>query len=368
MFTREKTRSFKIGNVKIGGNAPVSVQSMTNTKTEDIQSTLKQIKELAKAGCEIVRCAVPNQNAAKAFAKIATKSPIPLVADIHFDHNLAIFCAKNGANAIRINPGNLKNSDAVAKIANACGDAGIPIRVGSNSGSLSAIFAKKIREESDEEKKRNLTACALVESAVEQCHLLEKYKFKDIKVSLKSSDVPTTVLAYRLFAQKYDYPLHIGITEAGGLQRGVIKSTAGIAALLLEGIGNTIRVSLTADPVEEVKTAIIILESVKLREARPEIISCPTCGRTQVNLENLLHIVESRIDNLKNKAKKFNAAKIAIMGCAVNGPGEAKDAEIGISGADNSQLVIFKKGKIIGTYSEEEGIKAFLKLLDTLIT
>jgi len=366
MLLRNKTRKIKIGNVEIGGDAPVSIQSMTNTDTRDYQKTIKQIKELYSVGCQIIRLAVPDIQAARTFAKIAAKSPIPLIADIHFNHELALYCIKNGANAIRINPGNIKDPDAVAKIANACGEKKIPLRVGVNSGSIPEKFAKEISFKSEEEKILS-TANALVKSAIEQCKLLEKYNFHDIKVSLKASDVITTITAYRIFAEKYDYPLHLGITEAGTLKNGIIKSSIGIGTLLLDGIGNTIRVSLTAHPIEEVITGIKILEAVKIRKACPEIISCPTCGRTEINLEELVKKVEEEVENLKKKGKKFKPAKIAVMGCAVNGPGEAKDADIGLSGAKAGKLLIFRRGKIIASSDEKTAFWLFKKILNEII-
>ncbi len=339
---------------------------MTNTDTRDSSATLRQIKKLHSVGCQIVRVAIPDFSAAEALSVISGKSPIPVVADIHFDHRLALLCVKNGAAGIRINPGNIGGEKAVAKIAKACAEAGIPIRVGSNSGSLPAKFAKRIKS-CPEGKKRQVLAEALVESAIEQCLMLERHGFKDIKVSLKASDVPSTVLAYREFSKRYDYPLHLGITEAGGKFRGAVKSSVGIGSLLLDGIGDTVRVSLTGNPVEEVHTAIMILEAAGLRQGCPEIVSCPTCGRTEVKLERLLSKVEKEIEKIKIAGGIFNPAKIAIMGCSVNGPGEAKDADIGISGAKNGRMILFRKGNIVGSYNESEAFAKLVSVMKSLL-
>lgn len=354
-----------VGDVKIGNNMPVSIQSMTNTDTRDVSATLRQIRKLHVAGCEIVRVAVPDIVAAESLSQINAKSPLPVIADIHFDAQLALLSIKNGAKGIRINPGNIGGEKAVAKIAKACNDAGIPIRVGANSGSLIAKFANRIRT-CDENKKSEIIADALIESALSQCRILEKHGFHQIKVSLKASDVLSTIIANRKFSERYDYPLHLGITEAGGLKRGMLKSAVGIGTLLLSGIGDTIRVSLTGNPIEEVKAAIMILEATGIRKACPEIVSCPTCGRTEVNLEKLVIKVEKQIDNLKKMGYIFKPAKIAIMGCAVNGPGEAKDADIGLSGAKDAKLLLFEKGRIIGSYGENEAFAKFASILKTI--
>jgi (E)-4-hydroxy-3-methylbut-2-enyl-diphosphate synthase len=346
-YSRRKSRQLQIGDVTIGGDAPVSVQSMTNTDTRDAVATLSQIRELAAAGCQIIRCAVPDHAAAEAMADIVAGSPIPVIADIHFDYRLALASVKAGVHGIRINPGNIGSEDKVRMVAEACGLAGVPIRVGVNSGSLPKDLQQLVMggELSLPE--------ALVQGALLQCAMLEKYSFNELKVSLKSSDVTTTVAACELFAGQSDYPLHLGITEAGTLKRGIIKSAAGIGALLLRGIGDTIRVSLTADPVEEVRTAITLLEAVGLRDAAPEIVSCPTCGRTEVQLIQMAEKVEELVASIKAEGKHIKLKKIAVMGCVVNGPGEASDADIGLAGGKNN-VMLFKHGEKIGVYSESE--------------
>lgn len=359
-MTLRKTNKIFIGSVAVGGGAPVSVQSMTNTDTRDIAATLVQIARLHEAGCEIVRVAVPDAKAADSLYDIVASSPLPVIADIHFDHRLALLSIKAGVHGIRINPGNIGGEQKVRAVAEAAGEAGIPIRVGANSGSLPAKFAEiKTRKKMD---KAGKLSDALVKSALEQCRMLEKFGFGMIKVSLKASDVPTTVMAYRKFSQTADYPLHLGVTEAGTRERGIVKSAVGIGSLLLDGIGDTIRVSLTADPVEEVKAGIMILESVGLRRADPEIVSCPTCGRTEIDLFGLVEKVESEIARLKASGKKLDVGKIAIMGCVVNGPGEAKDADLGIAGG-KGRAAIFAKGKLIRTCSEKDAFKLFLEEL-----
>ncbi len=342
MFLRNQTRQVKVNNVTIGGGAPVSIQSMTNTVTADAVSTLAQIRELASAGCDIIRVAVPDSDAVDALPAILSGSPIPVIADIHFDYRLALGAIAAGIHGIRINPGNIGDADKVRLIAEKAGEAGIPIRVGANSGSLS-------------EAMRSLPpADALVESALEQCRILEEYGFRAIKVSLKASNVPVTVSAYEKFAERSDYPLHLGITEAGTPQNGIVKSAVGIGALLLRGLGDTIRVSLTAPPLAEIAPARRILEAAGLRDASPEIVSCPTCGRTQIDLIKLAEKVESLIQEIKQQNRRIKLKKIAVMGCVVNGPGEARDADLGVAGG-RSQLALFKHGKIIGTFPEAEG-------------
>ncbi len=358
MTGRQTTRRINVGSVPVGGGAPVSIQSMTNTDTRDAAATSAQIALLAAAGCEIIRVAVPDFKAVDALPEILDKSPIPVIADIHFDYKLAIASIKAGMHGIRINPGNIGSIEKTRAVAEAAGEAGIPIRVGANSGSLpKGLLEEKLRSFQSREK---ALAKALVESAVEQVAILEKCGFADIKVSLKASDVPVSVAAYRQFAEISDCPLHLGITEAGTMRRGTVKSAAGIGALLLDGIGDTLRVSLTADPVEEVKTALMILESVGLRESRPEIVSCPTCGRTEINLFELVDKVERLVDDIKGRNKKIDIKKIAVMGCVVNGPGEAKDADLGITGG-KGQIILFKFGTPIGTYPESEGFEALKK-------
>ncbi|MGE4301683.1 MAG: flavodoxin-dependent (E)-4-hydroxy-3-methylbut-2-enyl-diphosphate synthase [Victivallaceae bacterium] len=337
---RRKTRSIHVGGVAVGGDAPVSVQSMTNTDTRDAAATLDQIGRLAAAGCEIARCAVPDAAAAAAFAEICEKSPLPVVADIHFDYKLALAAIANGAAAVRLNPGNIGGADRVRRVAEAAGERGIPIRVGANAGSVSP-----------ERLKHENVAEALVKSALEQCELLEGFGFRDIKVSLKASDVPLMVDACRIFAQRTDYPLHIGVTEAGTLYRGVVKSAVGIGALLLGGIGDTIRVSLTSDPVEEVRAGLRILESCGLRSAAPELVSCPTCGRTRIDLVGLADKVEKYLDEQRSKGLRFDLRKVAVMGCVVNGPGEARDADLGLAGGDG-KVAVFRNGEVVATLPE----------------
>lgn len=356
MFQSRKTRKLFIGGVAVGGGAPVSIQSMTNTDTRDVAATLAQIKRLSAAGCDIIRVAVPDQAAVDALPAIISGSPIPVIADIHFDYRLALGSIAAGIHAIRINPGNIGSPERVRMVAEKAGEAGIPLRVGANSGSLPAgMMEQKLANGMSH---ADALAESLVESALLQCKILEEHGFTAIKVSLKASDVPVTFNACRIFAERADYPLHIGVTEAGTLKRGIIKSAAGIGALLLLGIGDTIRVSLTADPEEEVKAAMILLESLGLREALPEIVSCPTCGRTEIDLIGMAEKVESLVAEIKASGKKINLKKIAVMGCVVNGPGEAKDADLGIAGG-KGKLMLFRKGEAAGVFSEMEGFEQF---------
>ena len=354
MLKRRHSKQIKVANVVIGGGARVSVQSMTSSDTRDVQATLGQIKNLATNGCEIIRVAVVDAVAASALKEIVAESPIPVIADIHFDYRLALQAIASGVNGLRINPGNIGDAKGVQQIAEAAGNAGIPIRVGANSGSLSNELMKRLSSKQNHE---TIIAEALVQSALEQCKLLETYNFNQIKVSLKASSVPLTLAANRHFAQESDYPLHLGVTEAGTPGRGIIKSAIGIGALLLEGIGDTIRVSLTADPLQEVIAGIRILETCGLRSAEPEIVSCPTCGRCEIELISLAEKVEELINSLKVAGKKINIKKIAVMGCAVNGPGEAKDADLGLAGAGKGKIAVFKEAKIIGTYSQDEAFE-----------
>lgn len=325
------TKQINAGGVLIGGGAPVSVQSMCCTKTEDVEATCAQIKQLAAAGCEIVRLAVPSQRAADALAKIHEQSPVPLVADIHFDYRLALTAAEAGMDKIRINPGNIGSEENVKKVADACRVRGIPIRIGINGGSLEKPVLAKYGAPTPE---------AMLESAMGHVKLLNKYDFDDICLSLKCSDVPSTVAAYRLAREACPYPLHIGITEAGGREGAVIKSAAGIGALLLDGIGDTVRVSLTGDPVREVEVALSILHAVGLRRDGVEIIACPTCGRTDINLTALYDEV---CDGLKDCRRNI---RVAVMGCVVNGPGEASAADYGVAGG-RGYGILFKKGERI---------------------
>ena len=331
MIKRRISKQISIGDVKIGGNAPISVQTMCNTDTRDVKATLNQIKEFEQAGCDIVRLAVLNKEAAESIKEIVKKSNLPLVADIHFDYRLAIRCIENGIHALRINPGNIGKREHTEKVVNLAKTNNIPIRIGINAGSLE----KELKARTD------LTlAEKMVESAFGHIRILEDMNYDNIKISLKSSDVQTTLEAYRLIAQKVDYPLHVGVTEAGTLKRGLIKSSVGIGTLLAEGIGDTIRVSLTENPVEEVYAGWEILKSLDLRSRGVNFISCPTCGRTQIDLISLAKQVEEKFANLDIPIT------IATMGCPVNGPGEASSADYGIAGAIGEGY-IFKKGEII---------------------
>ncbi len=344
------TRQIKVGNVCIGGGAPVVIQSMLNTKTTDVGGSLEQIRQLKDAGCQIVRLAVPNMEAARGFSEIAKESPLPLVADIHFDYKLAIAAAEGGASKIRINPGNIGGEDRVKAVVDVCKDRHIPIRIGVNGGSLD----KKLLE-----KYGHPTAEALVESAFSHLELLEKYGFYDTCVSMKSSTVPRMVEACRLFRSKCDYPLHIGVTETGPERMGLMKSAMGIGALLMDGIGDTVRVSLTADPVNEVYAAKDILKAAGLRKEGVNIISCPTCGRTRIDLIGLVNQVD---EALKDCEKPIT---VAVMGCVVNGPGEAREADIGIAGGDGWGM-IFEKGEQVEKLPYDELLPALLKRIEAL--
>lgn len=324
------TRQIMVGKVPVGGGAPVSIQSMLNTPTDDVEVSLRQIRQLATAGCQIARLAVPDEAAAVGFGKIAAQSPLPLVADIHFDYRLAIAAAEAGAAKIRINPGNIGGEDRVKAVVDCCKAHHIPIRIGVNGGSLEKGLLEKYGHPTPE---------ALVESAFSHIRLLEKYGFYDICVSMKSSNVPLMMQAYRLFSESSDYPLHVGVTETGTQTMGVIKSAVGIGGLLCMGIGDTIRVSLTADPVQEVETAKQILKAIGLRKEGVNLISCPTCGRTRIDLIGLANQVEAALKNCKKNLT------VAVMGCVVNGPGEAREADIGIAGGDGCG-VIFVKGEL----------------------
>ena len=344
------TRQILVGGVPIGGGAPVAIQSMLNTKTTDVEGCLAQIKALHTAGCQIVRLAVPNMEAAETFAQICRESPLPLVADIHFDYKLAIAAAQGGAAKIRINPGNIGGEDRVKAVVDVCKDLHIPIRIGVNGGSLD----KKLLE-----KYGHPTAEALVESAFDHLELLEKFDFYDTCVSMKSSTVPTMVAAARLFRSRCDYPLHIGVTETGPVRMGLMKSAMGIGALLLDGIGDTIRVSLTDDPVEEIYAAKDILKAAGLRKEGVNIISCPTCGRTQIDLIGLVNQVN---EALKGCEKPIT---VAVMGCIVNGPGEAREADIGIAGGDGCGM-LFEKGQQVEKLPYEQLLPALLERIEKL--
>jgi (E)-4-hydroxy-3-methylbut-2-enyl-diphosphate synthase len=347
---RVKTRKIKVGKTFIGGDSKVTVQSMTNTDTRDPEATLAQIRALMVAGCEIVRLAVPDMEAADALSKITPLIPIPVVADIHFDYRLAIRSIENGISKLRINPGNIGGRDKIRLLADMCREKSIPIRIGVNSGSL---------EKDILEKYGRVTPEALVESAIRNVELLDEVNFNDIIISIKSSDVLTMMESYRLLSRKVDYPLHLGVTEAGTLWRGTIKSSIGIGGLLSEGIGDTIRVSLTGDPIEEIKAGREILKATGHLREGIEFVSCPTCGRTQIDLIGIANQVE---DALKDSKKHI---KVAVMGCVVNGPGEAREADIGIAGGNGVGL-IFKKGMIIRKVSEAELVPALLAEIEKL--
>ena len=343
-------RKILVGNVPIGGDAPVSIQSMLNTKTTDVAGSLEQIKRLRAAGCQIVRLAVPDMDAAKGFAEIAAESPLPLVADIHFDHRLAIAAAQGGAAKIRINPGNIGGREKVREVVAVCKEKHIPIRVGVNGGSLERELM---------EKYGHPTAEALVESALGHVRLLEDEGFYDICISMKSSSVPVTMAAYRLMDQKTDYPLHLGVTETGTARMGIIKSAMGIGGLLCLGVGNTLRVSLTADPAEEVLAARDILRAAGLRKDGPELIACPTCGRTQIDLIGLAEQVEERLKTVEKPVT------VAVMGCIVNGPGEAREADVGVAGGKDCG-VLFAKGQRIKTLPYDQLCDALMEYIETL--
>lgn len=335
---RENTRVIQIGNVKIGGGNPIAIQSMTNTKTEDVEATVAQILRLEEAGCEIIRCTVPTKEACLAIAEIKPRIHIPLVADVHFDYRMAILAMENGADKIRINPGNLGGADRLEAVVKVAKERNIPIRVGVNSGSLEKEYL---------EKYGRVTAEGIVESALNKVRMIEELGYENLVISIKSSDVLMCHEAHKLLAAKTDYPLHVGITEAGTLWSGNIKSSVGLGMILGEGIGDTIRVSLTGDPVEEVKSAKLILRTLRLRKGGIEVVSCPTCGRTNIDLIGLANAVETMVANIPLDIK------VAVMGCVVNGPGEAREADIGIAGGIGEGLLI-KKGQVVRKVPEEQ--------------
>ena len=340
---REQTKEIRIGDVVIGGNHPIAIQSMTNTRTEDVKATVEQILRLEAAGCEIVRCTVPTSEAAEALKEIKKQIHIPLVADIHFDYRMAIAAIENGADKIRINPGNIGSQERVRAVVEKAKEYGVPIRIGVNSGSLEKHLL---------EKYGGVTAEGIVESAMEKVKMIEQMDYDDLVVSIKSSDVLMCVKAHELIAKQCPYPLHVGITESGTLYSGNIKSSVGLGIILHEGIGNTIRVSLTGDPVEEIRTAKLILKTLDLRKGGVEVVSCPTCGRTRIDLIGLANQVEQMV-------QEFDLdIKVAVMGCVVNGPGEAREADLGIAGGIGEGLLI-KKGEVVKKVKEEE-------LLETL--
>lgn len=344
------TKQIKVGNVLVGGGAPVSIQSMTNTRTDDVEATLRQIRELAAAGCEIIRVAVPDMAAAKAVGKIKEQCPLPLVVDIHFDYKLALEAIAAGADKVRINPGNIGSEDRVKAVADACRQKNIPIRIGVNGGSLEKPLLAKYGGVCPE---------AMVESAFGHIRLLNKFDFDDICVSLKSSSVPMTMKAYQIMSQESNYPLHIGVTEAGTVRMGTLKSAVGIGGLLALGIGDTMRVSLSADPVEEVYAARDILKAAGIRKEGAELVSCPTCGRTRIDLISLAGEVEER---LKTVDKPIT---VAVMGCVVNGPGEASAADVGIAGG-NGEGLLFRKGEIVKKVPQEALVDELFALIEEL--
>lgn len=345
------TRQIMVGSVPVGGDAPIAIQSMTNTDTRDIDATLSQIVQLAAAGCEIIRVAVPDSTAADALREIKKQSPIPVIADIHFDHKLALMAITNGVDGLRLNPGNIGDATKVREVVRAAAERQIPIRIGVNAGSLSKAIL---------EKYNGVTPEGLFESAMEHVQILEDLSFQDIKISLKAFEIPLLVKAYELMSQKVDYPLHVGVTEAGTPWAGTIRSAVGIGALLSRGIGDTLRVSLTGDPVLEVKVGWQILKSLGLRQRGPIIVSCPTCGRTEIELIKIAEEVEQRIQHYKEPIK------VAIMGCVVNGPGEAREADIGVAGGKGVGL-LFKKGEIIRKVPEADMVEELVREIDALI-
>ena len=341
---RRATKKIRVGDVFIGGDAPITVQSMTNTDTRDVKSTIEQIKRLEEAGCDIVRVAVPDNEAASAIADIKKAIRIPLVADIHFDYRLALVCMENGADKIRLNPGNIGGRERVRAVVDQAKARGIPIRIGVNSGSV---------EKSILEKYGGVTPEGMVESALNHARILEDLDFDLIVISLKASSVPMTIAAYRLMSERSRYPLHIGVTEAGTVRMGTIKSSIGLGCLLAEGIGDTMRVSLTGDPAEEVKVGQEILRSLGLRTGGVDLVSCPTCGRCQIDLINIANEVEERLKSIKKNIK------VAVMGCAVNGPGEAREADIGIAGG-KGEVLLFKKGQIIRKIPQDRAVEELM--------
>lgn len=351
MIDRKKTRRIYIGDVAIGDGAPISVQSMTNTKTTDTEATVAQINALQAAGCDIVRLAVPDMEAAQNLGNIIAKVKVPLVADIHFDYRLALEAINQGISALRLNPGNIGSEERVRAVVKKAKAHHIPIRIGVNAGSLDKTLL---------EKYGGVTAEALVESALQHVRILEQQGFYDMKISLKAHDVPLTLEAYQLMSEKVDYPLHLGITEAGTARTGMIKSAVGIGALLAQGIGDTFRISLTGDPVVEVKVANEILKSLGMREYGPTLISCPTCGRTCIDLAGIAEQVEERLSDIKEPIS------VAVMGCVVNGPGEARGADVGIAGGNGVGLV-FRKGEIIRKVDEKDLVDELFKEIDAIL-
>lgn len=352
VIERRRTRQLFVGGVPVGGDAPIAVQSMTNTHTDDAEATLAQIRRLAEAGCDIIRCAVPDMAAAEGLKRICKESPIPVIADIHFDYKLALAAIEAGVDGLRLNPGNIGGRERVEAVVAAAKERNIPIRIGVNAGSLPKDLL---------EKYGHPTAEALVEAAWRHVHILEELDYRNIKISLKAHDVPLTIAAYKLMAAQCDYPLHIGITEAGTVNSGIIKSAVGIGSLLSQGIGDTIRVSLTGDPVNEVKVAYDVLKALGLREHGPTLISCPTCGRTRINLEKLALEVERRLADITEPIS------VAVMGCVVNGPGEAREADVGLAGGIGEGL-IFRKGEVLRKVSEDKLIDELFVEVEKILT
>jgi len=353
MIERRKTRRIQVGGLAIGGDAPISVQSMTNTDTADVTATVAQIHRLEQAGCELIRVAVPDMAAARALSAIRAGTVLPLVADIHFDSRLAVAAMEHGAQGIRINPGNLGGPEKLARVVAAARMHAVPIRVGVNSGSIEKELLKQYGYPTP------IRPDALIESALSKVRLLEAEGFFEIKISIKSSDSLTTIAAYRQLAQRTDYPLHLGVTEAGGLIPGTVKSSVALGILLFEGIGDTVRISLTRDPVEEIRVGFELLRALRIRQRGPELISCPTCGRTRIDLFSLAEKVEQHLQTMQSQLK------VAVMGCVVNGPGEAREADIGIAGG-HGVGIIFKKGEIFRKVPEAELLPVFLEELDKL--
>ncbi len=347
MIKRKCTKQIQVGNVLIGGGAPISVQSMCNTDTRDVNKTVNQIKELSDVGCELVRIAIPDMKAAENVDKIKAGSAIPIIADIHFDYRLALECMERGIDGLRINPGNIKETEKVKTIVEKARSKNIPIRIGVNAGSI------------DETKYGSPTPEALVASALDHIQILENLNYYNIKVSLKAHNVETMVAAYRLMSEQRDYPLHLGVTEAGTLFQATVKSAMGIGACLLDGIGDTIRVSVTGDPIDEIKIGREILKSLKLKSG-PEIVSCPTCGRCEVDIITLANQVEERLKSIDKDIS------VAVMGCAVNGPGEAKHCDIGLAGGKNGRFVLIKKGEIIDRIDQTQALDRLMQEIEKL--
>lgn len=347
---RKTTKKIKVGGIYIGGDSKITVQSMLNKPASDIEGSVEQAKELERAGCEIIRAAVPDMQAVKLIARLKENIGVPIVADIHFDYRLALECVAAGVDKIRINPGNIGSKERVRAVADACKNSGVPIRIGVNSGSLEKELLAKYGSPTPE---------ALVESAMRHAAMLEECDFDDIVISIKSSNVPTMVRTYELASERCNYPLHLGVTEAGTHNMALVKSAAGIGSLLMHGIGDTVRVSMTSDPVLEVKAANDILKAVGIKTDCPDIVSCPTCGRTKINLIALADEVEKRLEGCKKQIK------VAVMGCAVNGPGEAREADIGIAGGDGCAL-IFKKGEIICKVKESQAVDRLMAEIENL--